>query len=75
MVLRGVTDDGLILLNDPASKTTCRQAFPIQTLLTQARTSLSFMVCWTEEMAETVEMPESTEIPEPTELPEIESED
>lgn len=75
VVLRGVTDDGLILLNDPVSKTKCKKAFPIQTLLTQARTSSSFMVCWTEETAEPVETPESTVTPEPTELPEIESEE
>lgn len=80
VVLRGITDDGLILLNDPVSKTKCKKAFPIQTLLTQARTSTSFMVCWTEE-TETIETAESdetlepTEIPEPTELPEIESEE
>lgn len=63
IVLRGVTEDGLILLNDPNSRSNCSKAFPIETLLREARTSASFMVCW----VETKEEPE-----EPTIEPSIE---
>lgn len=51
IVLRGVTEDGLILVNDPASRSNCSKAFPIETLLREARTSTSFMVCWVDDKA------------------------
>ena len=50
IVLRGVTEDGKILLNDPANRSNCTKAFPIETLINQARNSTSFMVCWVDEM-------------------------
>ena len=59
--LRGVTEDGKILINDPVSSYKCKRAFPEQTLLTQARNGEAFMICWTEEeitVAEQVEIPE-----------------
>lgn len=46
VVLRGVTEDGKILINDPVSSYKCKRAFPVQTLLTQARNDQAFMVCW-----------------------------
>lgn len=46
IVLRGMTDDGKILINDPVSPYKTEMAFPLNTILTQARGSHSFMVCW-----------------------------
>lgn len=51
IVLRGVTEDGKILVNDPNSRSNCHKAFPLETILAQTRTSASFMVCWTESEA------------------------
>ena len=51
IVLRGVTEDGKILVNDPNSRSNCHKAFPMETILAQTRTSASFMVCWTESEA------------------------
>ena len=48
LVLRGVTEDGLVLLNDPNSRSNCSKAFPMETLLKQAKTSEAFLVCWVE---------------------------
>jgi len=45
IVLRGVTEDGKILVNDPNSKKLTKQAFPLSTILKQAKTSSPFMVC------------------------------
>ena len=61
VVLRGVTADGKILINDPISPNKCGKAFPIQTLLTQAKGSNAFMVCWTEDGAEEADLPETAE--------------
>jgi len=58
VVLRGVTEDGKILINDPNSRSNCSKAFPIDTLLREARTERSFMVCWVEQPAATAS-PES----------------
>ena len=52
LVLRGVTEDGLVLMNDPNSRSNCAKAFPIDTLLKQAKNSESFMVCWSDDMPE-----------------------
>ncbi len=52
LVLRGVTEDGLVLMNDPNSRDNCAKAFPIDTLLKQAKTSEAFMVCWSDDMSE-----------------------
>lgn len=55
LVLRGVTEDGLVLMNDPNSRANCERAFPIENLLKQAKTSHAFMVCWTDEMEDAPE--------------------
>ena len=57
LVLRGLTEDGLVLVNDPNSRENCELAFPIGTLLKQAKTSESFMVCWNDDM-EAFKVPE-----------------
>ena len=49
-MLRGVTEEGLVLMNDPNSYSNCEMAFPIETLLKQAKTDESFMVCWSNDM-------------------------
>ena len=60
LVLRGLTEDGLVLMNDPNSRSNCAKAFPIDTLLKQAKNSESFMVCWSDDMPqpETIETTE-----------------
>lgn len=45
IVLRGVTKDGKILVNDPNSKSRSGKAFPLSTILKQAKTSTPFMIC------------------------------
>jgi hypothetical protein len=45
IVLRGVTDDGKILVNDPNSKSRSSKAYPLSTILKQAKTSTPFMIC------------------------------
>ena len=87
IVLRGVTEDGKILVNDPNSRSNCGKAFPIETILAQTRTSDAFMVCWVENMpaAEPAEVSSATLEPmseaddnyaevtaEPTEAPTVE---
>lgn len=52
VVLRGLTADGKVLINDPVSPSKCGQAFPIKTLLTQAKNGQAFMVCWADDMPE-----------------------
>ena len=52
VVLRGVASDGKILLNDPVSPIKTGRKFPIETLLTQAKNSHAFMICWTDDMPE-----------------------
>lgn len=83
VVLRGVTSSGKILLNDPVSPTKCGKAFPVQTLLAQAKGGSSFMVCWVEDEEEAAPAPEielteietgeavaeATATPQPTEMP------
>lgn len=68
IVLRGVTKDGKILVNDPGSRSNCRKAFPLETILAQARTSDSFMICWTEskETSESIIEPALEPSVEPT---------
>ena len=46
IVLRGVTEDGKILVNDPNSASRSRNAYPVETFLTQAKDGASFLVCW-----------------------------
>jgi hypothetical protein len=45
IVLRGVTEDGKILVNDPNSKPRSGKAYPLSTILKQAKTSPPFMIC------------------------------
>lgn len=45
IVLRGITEDGYVLVNDPGSRSKNRYAYPLSTVVGQARTSDSFMVC------------------------------
>lgn len=45
IVLRGLTEDGKVLVNDPASRERSHMAFPISSILAQARVSDGFMVC------------------------------
>lgn len=71
IVLRGLTEDGKVLVNDPNSRSNCGKAFPIETLLAQARTDHSFMVCWSDvepEPTETVD-PTATATADPEETP------
>ena len=70
IVLRGVTKDGKILVNDPGSRSNCRKAFPLETILAQARTADSFMICWTE--SEPTAEPTIEPTAEPTIEPTIE---
>lgn len=53
IVLRGVQENGEILVNDPFSEENTRATFPLQTLLKQARSDKAFMVCWVEPPEET----------------------
>lgn len=50
LVLRGLTEDGLVLVNDPFSRKNSEMAFPIGTLLKQTKTSEPFMICWNDNM-------------------------
>ena len=59
IVLRGLTEDGKVLVNDPGSSSRSRMAYPMKTILKQARTSPGFMVC-------SVEGAEAESTPEPT---------
>lgn len=45
IVLRGVTEDGKILVNDPSSAKRSKLAYPLKSILREARTSAPFMVC------------------------------
>ena len=45
IVLRGVTKDGKILVNDPASSSRTKKAYPLSTILKQGKTSTPFMIC------------------------------
>ena len=56
IVLRGVTEDGKILVNDPNSWSRSCNAYPVETFLTQAKDGASFLVCW-------VDTPEATREP------------
>lgn len=45
IVLRGVTEDGKILVNDPNSADNSKLAYPMKTILKETRTGTPFMVC------------------------------
>jgi hypothetical protein len=45
IVLRGITEDGYVLVNDPGSRRKNRYAYLLIAVVKQARTSNSFMVC------------------------------
>ena len=63
IVLRGRTEDGKILVNDPASPERSRMAFPMETLRAQTRTSDAFLILTLVEPEETPEPEMKT--PEP----------
>ena len=68
IVLRGRTEDGKILVNDPASPERSRMAFPMETLRAQTRTSDAFLILT---LAEPEAAPEpEMETPEPEATPE-----
>ena len=45
IVLRGVTKDGKILVNDPGSSSRTGKAYPLSTILKQGKNSKPFMIC------------------------------
>ena len=45
IVLRGITDDGYVLVNDPGSRKRNKYAYKLSTVVAQARTVDAFMVC------------------------------
>ena len=45
IVLRGITADGYVLVNDPGSRRRNRYAYKLSSVVSQARTSRSFMIC------------------------------
>lgn len=45
IVLRGITEEGLVLVNDPGSRSRSRYAYPFDLVLEQVRGESSFMVC------------------------------
>ena len=45
IVLRGVTSDGKILINDPNSQSNSQKAFPLETLIRQAKGGTPFVIC------------------------------
>ena len=45
IVLRGVTKDGKILVNDPASSSRTGKAYPLSTILKPGKNSKPFMIC------------------------------
>ena len=45
IVLRGVTKEGKILVNDPASSSRTGKAYPLSTILKEGKTSTPFMIC------------------------------
>ena len=70
IVLRGVTEDGAILLNDPNSAARTGTAYSIETLLAEARGNAAFLVCWIDLPAETDEMETAEpETADPTRAP------
>lgn len=62
IVLRGLTEDGKVLVNDPNSYSRTHKAYPIQTLLTQARESNSFLICWVDASEEEADSEAEDEI-------------
>ena len=48
IVLRGITDDNQVLVNDPASPERTEETYPIGLLLREARREDSFLICWTD---------------------------
>ena len=54
IVLRGLTSDGKVLVNDPVSPSKCRKAFPMSTILAQCKGSHAFMVCWVDDPADDI---------------------
>ena len=49
VVLRGFSDDGQVLVNDPASPERSAEAYPLQLFVRQARREDAFLVCWADD--------------------------
>lgn len=49
IVLRGITETGKALINDPNSRENCALSFPFSLIMSQTKGEEPFMVCWTEE--------------------------
>lgn len=45
IVLRGITDDRYVFVNDPGSRNRNKYAYKLSTIVAQARTNYSFMIC------------------------------
>jgi hypothetical protein len=45
IVLRGITEDGYVLVNDPGIKNRNKYAYILSTVVAQARTENAFMMC------------------------------
>lgn len=45
IVLRGITEDGHVLVNDPGNRNRNKYAYPLSVVVGQDRTSNSFMIC------------------------------
>ncbi|MEG0934832.1 MAG: C39 family peptidase [Clostridia bacterium] len=65
VVLRGVTEDGLILVNDPNSQKNSQSAFPVALFLEEQRPGCAFFVVDSARPAETPD-PDATPAPEST---------
>ena len=48
IVLRGITDDGQVLVNDPASPERTEETYPIELVVKETRREDCFLVCWTD---------------------------
>ncbi len=66
IVLCGLDADGNVVVNDPNSRLNSTKTFPLETLLEQARTDCSFLVCRSGDEPDPTE-PEPTEPEETTE--------
>lgn len=65
ILLRGLTEDGEVIVNDPASEERTVETYPLETVVDEARRNNSFMLCWTGNLEEFIESPR----PEPTPVP------
>ena len=45
IVLRGITEDGYVLVNDPGNRNRNKYAYPLNAIVNQARNKAAFMIC------------------------------